>query len=434
MAARPILPAEARTVRLRGSATWIARIDSSWVRAGGVVLALVALHALLTAALRLAGALDALLSVPDAPIDLLIRMGEVRRWFAGVEIYSDPDSANYPPGSYVLLWPLLGWLPEGPTRVLYALSIAASLLAIAVAGVRASGAKTLPSRTFMAVFVLPLGATQITVWIGQLGLHVVACLLAATLLLFGSSGSAGRDSGGTGRARWPMDLLASALLAVSLVKPTLSAPVVAVILIAARRWRTVGLTAGIYLGVTLLAAAFQESSVAGLVGMWLGRESIMNLPLGSVNTHLWLHWLGFEGSMLPVSLAWLLAAVIWAWRHADADPWILVGVSALVGRLWIHHRAFDDVLLAIPMIVLFRIAAGTPRAGGAVPIIASVLLGTIYGLGHAPWSYLNRESPSLWLVTELGRTLAWAGALAFLLWHARRPPSPAGAVPTPNGG
>jgi hypothetical protein len=404
------------------------------LRAGGIVLGVVALHAAVTAVLRLHGALDALLFVPDAPIDLLIRTDEVLRWFRGVFIYTDAHSANYPPASYTLLWPVLGWLPESLTRMLFGLTLLVAVLAIALLGVRVSGARGWGGRAFIGLLVLPLGATQITVWIGQLGLHVVACLLGAGALLFGtriravadlSDGSDARASEGSNverptRANWTIDLSAAALLAVSLVKPTLSAPIVVAIWIAAGRWRPALLTTALYAGLTLIAAAFQDASPVHLMLAWLGREPIMNLPLGSVNTHLWLHWLGVGGSKLVASLLWLLALMLWTWRHRTVDPWLIVAVAALVGRLWIHHRAFDDVLLVVPAIVLFRIAAQSWAHAMPTAITASLLVALIYGFGHAPWSYLSGENHSKWLVTEVGRTIVWMATLIFLLVHARR--------------
>jgi hypothetical protein len=414
---------------------WTGRVRSAWSRYGAILLAVAVVHALATAGLRLDGAFDALIFVPDAAIDLLIRMDEVRRWFAGVTIYGDPDSANYPPASYTLLWPLLGWLGETPTRGLYAISVAASMVVIAVIAVRASGATTPTEQAFMALFILPLGATQITVWIGQLGLHVAACLMGAAALLFGTARTAANGPGGQMDARpsWGMDLAAGALLAASLVKPTLSVPVVVAILILAWRWRPAVLAGAVYLGATLLAAAFQEHGAAALVLMWLGRESVMNLPLGSVNTHLWLHWLGVEGSKLPASLLWLLVTAVWTWRNRHVDPWIVAGVAALVGRLWIHHRAFDDVLLVIPAIALFRIASLWVDRHAVGSIIAALILAAVYGLGHAPYSWLSGERPVLWLVTEVGRTVAWLSALGFLLWHAHHLASRRGESYEPSG-
>lgn len=410
---------------------WTARAMSGWTKYGGLVLLAAAAHALVTAALRLSGAFEALIVVPDAPVDLLIRMDEVQRWFGGVTIYNDFGSANYPPASYTLLWPLVGWLQERATRIVYASSILASLVVIAVVSVRASGARRMIEQAFVAALVLPLGATQITVWIGQLGLHVVACLMGATALLFGTD-RATAGSNTDDRNGWAIDLAAGALLAASLVKPTLSVPVVMAILIIARRWRLAVLSVAVYAGATLLASAYQEHSAPNLVLMWLGRESVMNLPLGSVNTHLWLYWLGVEGTKLPASLLWLLAGSAWTWRYRHLDPWIVVGVAAMVGRLWIHHRAFDDVLLVIPVVALFRIATMCSARRSVVAILAGVLVAVIYGFGQAPYSYLSGESPLLWLITEAGRTVAWLTALGFLLWYAQavapRPEEPQDAT------
>lgn len=411
-----------------------------WTRWGGLVLALAATHAAITAVLRLHGAAAALLFVPDAAIDLLIRLSEVRRWFAGDAIYGDAHSANYPPATYALLWPVIGWLEEGPARLLYGFTMLMSVAAIAWIAVRASGARTPAARAFMAVLILPLGATQITVWIGQLGLHVVACLLGAAALLFGSR-PAGGEPAAPPHPSWPRDLGGGALLAASLVKPTLSVPIVVAIVLASGRLRPGILGAAFYLGVTLIAAAFQQASAVELVVQWLGREDVMNLPLGSVNTHLWLYWLGVEGTMLPASLLWLLGLMVWTWRHRSIDPWLILGVAALVGRLWIHHRAFDDVLLVIPAITLFRTAALSWRDDDATAVGAALLFLLVYGFAHAPYAWLSGESRPLWLLSEVGRTVAWIATLAFLLWQAHRqrgpasirtPPKPAVAPGTPT--
>lgn len=386
--------------------------ETAWAKYGALVLSIVAAHAALTAVLRLAGAVDALLLVPDAPIDLLIRTSEVRRWFDGITIYNDPDSANYPPASYTLLWPIIGWAGDAWVRILYALSMLAAVVAIAWIGVRASGVRSVPAKAFVALLVLPLGATQITVWIGQLGLHVTACLMGATALLFGTARA--RRSTRVGRLA---DAAAASLLAASLIKPTLSVPAVAAVLILTLRWRPGLLTAALYLSATGIAAAFQEASTVELLTMWLGREDVMQLGLGSVNTHLWLHWLGVDRSLLAASFVWLAALSLWTWRERDADPWLVLGVAALVGRLWIHHRAFDDVLLIVPIIALCRIAVQTR---GGVRLAAGAFVALLYGLGHAPYAWLSGEAPALWLATEIGRTVAWLAALVFLVWHVHR--------------
>jgi hypothetical protein len=384
----------------------------AWTRYGGAFLWLVVAHAVVTAVLRLVPAFDALMHDPGAAIDVVIRYGEVLRWFDGQPIYAEATSADYPPASYVLLWPLIGWLAQGPMLVFYAVGLAATMAALGAMAVRASGATARSEKAFMAVFVLPLGATQIVVWIGQLGLHVTAAALGAAMILLGS-GLVDR------RARsLAADAAAAALLAFSLVKPTFAVPLVAGVLIVSGRMRPAVLTGAIYAGLTFLAAAFQERSAVGLAIDWLGREGILDVHLGSMNVYLWLHWMGFEGSMLPVSLLVLAVFLVWAWRHRRTAPLQVLGVSVIVSRLWVHHRVHDDVVLLILAIVLFRAAKERTGSEGAHPMLAAVLLAGAYGLGHAPWAYLSRGSPSLFFIVESGRTAVWLTALGLLVWQA----------------
>jgi hypothetical protein len=42
--------------------------------------------------------------------------------------------------------------------------------------------------------------------------------------------------------------------------------------------------------------------------------------------------------------------------------WLLLGVTALVARFWTYHRWYDDLLILLPMIALFRIAQQRPSA------------------------------------------------------------------------
>jgi hypothetical protein len=44
-------------------------------------------------------------------------------------------------------------------------------------------------------------------------------------------------------------------------------------------------------------------------------------------------------------------------RYRHADIWVLIGVAALVARLWSYHRNYDDALIIVPVLSLFRIAA-----------------------------------------------------------------------------
>jgi len=56
---------------------------------------------------------------PNA-IDLKSRHDEVQRWFSGKPVYGGVR-ATYPPQSFVLLWPFLGWMTLSAARWLWAI-------------------------------------------------------------------------------------------------------------------------------------------------------------------------------------------------------------------------------------------------------------------------------------------------------------------------
>src|SRR2546422_11175922 len=105
----------------------------------------------------------------------------VARWFAGVPIYEGIHYGDYPPASYPLLWPLLGWLAVPPARWLWA-ALSAALLAwvIAICG-RGSEATTSAGRRLGALLPLAMYATNVAIGNGQINLQWRTPLLAGIL-------------------------------------------------------------------------------------------------------------------------------------------------------------------------------------------------------------------------------------------------------------
>src|SRR5262249_14989759 len=155
----------------------------------------------------------------------------------------------YPPASYILLWPFLGWLPFGPVRWLWAATALMALAWLAYLCVLESQASTGLQRLFIVVTVLSIYPTVNTITVGQLGIHCLVMLVTGLLLLCG------------GRGRWWEDILGSVLFVAALVKPITAVPFLWMVLFIPGRLRPFLLVSLGYAALTLLAASFEESSL-----------------------------------------------------------------------------------------------------------------------------------------------------------------------------
>ena len=68
-----------------------------------------------------------------AAIDLKSRYVEVQGWFNGVPVYRTMLAPTYPPASYALLWPFLGWMSWEAAQWFWAATTVARALGTRVA-------------------------------------------------------------------------------------------------------------------------------------------------------------------------------------------------------------------------------------------------------------------------------------------------------------
>jgi hypothetical protein len=103
----------------------------------------------------------------------------------------------------------------------------------------------------------------------------------------------------------------------------------------ARSWRPV-LLVGIGYGLlTLFAVSFQDAAPGELLRDWRSRSAVLAVTGGYgnvANVHVWLGSLGLEEWVFPASLLVWLVLGFWVYRHREGDPWILLGVTAIVAR------------------------------------------------------------------------------------------------------
>ncbi|HZX14162.1 MAG TPA: hypothetical protein VFF49_07160 [Thermodesulfobacteriota bacterium] len=340
-------------------------------------------------------------------IDLKFRYIEVRRWFEGKPVYSELDKAVYPPASYVMLWPLLGWI-EGLTlaRWFWAATTLVALVWLVYLVVKESDAEMPLELVFVALIPLSMNATGSTIGNGQLTVYIIPALLAGLLLLQ------------KGKQNWSKDILASAFILFALVKPSITVPFFWIVLFIPGRLRPALLITLGYIGLTLFAVSFQEPGLLSLIHDWTVRISAVAVRVegGYANLSIWLAALGLEELSLPASLFALVALGFWIFLHRHMDIWLNLGVTAIVARFWTYHRWYDDLLILLPMITLFRIAKQDSSADRS-DVIAGVLFAITVLAMFTPYRVLYLPSPWSLLFTG-GHAIVWIVVLIFLLYQA----------------
>ena len=346
-------------------------------------------------------------SSPVGAVDLKLRHDEIYRWFRQMPVYSELPDAILPPATYMLLWPLLGWLPLTPARWLWAATTLGALVWLSYLVVRESQAATPRERAVAALMPFSMYATGATIGNGQVIVHIMPILITGMLLLRQERG-------------WRADALAAVLLLITLIKPSISIPFFWIALFVAHSLRPAILVVLAYCTLTVFAASFQQGHLISLLGEWLARASDAAVKQGQgnvANLHVWLGNIGLGERILPISVLMVLVLGLWVYRHRHIDLWLLLGITGYVSRFWTYHRWYDDLLILLPMIALFRIAkdgSGSHWIG----VVAGTLLSITMVLMLAPGGLFVFPRPwDTWYVSV--QTLVWLMGLAFLLIHAR---------------
>jgi Glycosyltransferase family 87 len=369
-----------------------------------------------------------LAQAPWGAVDLRLRYNEVQLWFAGNSVYTEQSNAIhavYPPASYAMLWPLMGWLEYPHARIVAAVALAAAVVWLGIVLIKESGAETRLERAFIALLLLSMYATGFSIGHGQLTIFTIAGLVAGLTLM------------SSGERRWQDDLIVALFILIALVKPSLSVPFFWIVLFRAGTVRPVLLVIVGYFALTVIAVVFQKFDFYGLIQAWIARsmEGAAREAAGGAygNIHSWLAVFGLRQWNMPASAVLLLLLGYWTYCYRHADLWLLLGVTAIVARLWVYHRSYDDVLVLLPMITLFRITKfdclknGYGLVAGVILTVSVIaMLFPALVLVVPGWKSVLKNSQSLLPLTMLAFLLFWG-------WRHKNASSRTSVISHPRG-
>ena len=402
-------------------------------------------------------------------IDVKNRFAETRAWFRGQNVYAIYPDAVYPPASYALLAIVFNRMRWRIAQLAWYLLSLASVGVLSWQVVRYSLPQTRLERVFLGLMPFAFYATGAALGNGQLVVFVLPLVLSALLRL--------TQPRLTNRDIW----LGSVAMLFALVQPTIAAPFFWLVMFVVPRLKPAVLVVAMYLTLTAIAVPFQIGAIIPkkptaipatatetatikptpaplpasepepkpedvlrpdalqtdgplqILNTWSGRATHGayhgSLKGGYASVHDLLAALGLAKWNWPASLAILLLLGAWVFRNRQADLWLLLGVTAIVARIWTYHRWYDDLLLIIPLISLFRLTK-LPGSSPRTKLVAAGLFFWIWLFLLAPGVLYTLRSPDVLVGIQI---TGWMVALLFLEYQVRREQGTASHSPPQNG-
>ncbi len=321
---------------------------------------LLAALALCLAVSRLGRQVPRLISGADgAGVDLELRRRGTQTWFAGGRPYTQTRLPEiYPPATYLMLRPLIGWASRDTARVVWVVVLVLALAVTSVLAWRITSPAPSSWRAFAAILPWAVYPAAYAFSYGQMGPLCVAAALSAMLFM-------------TRPASPRRGVASGLLLTLSLIKPSLSVPWVAALITRAAWRRIFWVTAAAYLAATLLAMVLGAGPLGERALGWLGAGTVYS---GYGNLSEVVAAVGARRLALPAGALLLASYLAWAgWRRADL--WTAAAVGAIVARWFVYHNAVDDGLLLVPLLVMIRHLGEAATPARAAGVLGPLLVG-----------------------------------------------------------
>jgi hypothetical protein len=303
-----------------------------------------------------------------------------------------------------MLWPFTGWISFESARWLWAILYIVSLIWCSSIVITETGIKKRKEILFAVLFILSIYPTGITIGNGQVILFLLPAILTAVLMERGHESDMAKY------------IIISFLLLFSSIKITITAPFFLISLITQRAFRPLVIAAIGYIILTYVAMSYRDTGLIQTLQVWLVDSSANATTRGYANLHIWLGSLGLKQLIFPFSFVFISAFGFWLYRFRKIDIWIQLGVAAIVARLWTYHRLYDDLLIIVPMITIFRIVKSNQLSRNE-SLVADLLL-LISWLGILSPGYFLQLPFPLGTLSRTCQVIIWISMLVFLIYYS----------------
>jgi len=368
-------------------------------------------------ALALVSLSYAVLTAPNAGIDLRFFQQGAREWVDGLFRIGDGNIGEYPPFALPLLSPI-AFVPFDQLLVLWlALEIASAAISLVLV-VKLWGTEwSVRTRLYLGAFLLTWAPFRVTLRNGQISLMIMAVLLGALLA-----------------RRRKREFLAGALLGLTLSKYSLTFPFF-LYFVWRREWKILSTAILIPLALTEVFALRMGLSMFEVISQYTRVVSQIYLSgvsadMGTSEIKLLFFDLsgGNESFAAILTLLLSIAAMVCMGVVFSRQPrWELAHVSALaLFSLWsVYHRTYDSVLCLLPAALLVDllvrkrfVAFSRFWLAGLGLLIISIPGVLVERLKMSPADLSNNPLLTLGLHIERLLVFGMFWSLMFLMWRA----------------
>ena len=244
----------------------------------------------------------------------------------------------------------------------------------------------------MAAAVFGMFGNASTLRLGQYGL-ILNCFLLLSLLA-----SAKGHAIGSGLA-----------MAVAAMKPTFSVLQVAV-MVARQQWVSVAT-----LGAVCVAASLIPWALTGVNPIEMTQQMFRQSPYVTQGDT---GFVGLARLVMPYPLATiglgmtsLVITMVAGWKYRDSSTLVTASVAAIMGRLFLYHRQYDNVMLMFPLLTLGLLALTTRKPWTWIVFV-------VFGLSLWVPIPLTAYSPPM----VIALSAIWISGACVICWQARLVP------------